>query len=335
MASSDPRRASRAHSLLWRVFMANAAIFALIVVLLAVTPVTITAPIIALDELLIVLAGFALILVVNLFVLRRVLAPLQELTETMQAIDPERPGRRVEGLTDSAPVIVAVRTALNSMLDRLERERRESARVAVAAQEGERQRVARELHDEIGQTLTAAAIQIEHAAGGDGSQEDLASVAKAVRASLDDVRRIARELRPEALDDLGLVNALIALCSRIGAQGDVRMERNLESVGRLPSEIELVIYRVAQESLTNVIRHAQATRAVITLTRREHEIVLSVQDDGQGLPATPPDGAAGINGMRERARLAGANLFINSKPGEGTTVRLGIPVDENGRAGPA
>lgn len=311
--------------------MANTAVFALIVLLLSVTPVKITAPIIAFDELLVVLAGFGLILVVNLFVLRRVLAPLRQLTATMRAVDPEHPGRRLDGLSDDAPVIVAVSDAFNAMLDRLERERRESARVALAAQEGERQRVARELHDEIGQSLTAAAIQIEHVAGDQRSDSmaDLASVAGSVRASLEDVRRIARELRPEALDDLGLVNALIALCSRLGAQGSLRVDRHLEPVGRLGSEVELVIYRVAQESLTNIIRHAHATRAIVSLSQLDSSLVLSVQDDGRGLPEELPEGTAGISGMRERARLAGANLVVDSEPGRGTTVRLEIPSEQD------
>ena len=110
--------------------------------------------------------------------------------------------------------------AFNSMLDRLENARHEAARTALAAQEAERLRVARELHDEIGQTLTAVTIQAERAADGDPAQapQALRGVADAVRESLDEVRRIARELRPEALDDLGLVNALIALSTRVGAQ---------------------------------------------------------------------------------------------------------------------
>ena len=107
------------------------------------------------------------------------------------------------------------------MLDRLERARREAARTALAAQEAERLRVARELHDEIGQTLTAVMLQAERAADEDPAQAAaaLGRVAEAVHESLDELRRIARELRPEALDDLGLVNALIALCSRVDAQG--------------------------------------------------------------------------------------------------------------------
>lgn len=196
-------------------------------------------------------------------------------------------------------------------------------------------RLAAELHDEIGQTLTAAAIQIEHAADtGHDSLADLRRIADAVRGSLDEVRRIARELRPEALDDLGLVNALISLCSRLASQGDLRIERQLERLPDIPPDVELVLYRVVQESLTNVVRHAEATQARVSLTSRAHTITLAVIDNGRGLPADLPTRTAGISGMRERARLLDGKLEIDSKPGEGTTVRLELPLGETD-AGPA
>jgi two-component system sensor histidine kinase UhpB len=217
--------------------------------------------------------------------------------------------------------------AFNEMLDRLERERRESARVALAAQERERRRVASELHDEIGQSLTAAAIQIERAADAPDPAKDLGGVADAVRSSLDEVRRIARELRPEALDDLGLINALIALCSRAAVQGRLSVERRLAAIPPRSSELDLVIYRVAQESLTNVVRHAQASSAVVTLGPVDGNAVLTVADDGRGLPPQLPDDTAGISGMRERARLVNAELRIESTPGSGTTVQLEAPIE--------
>jgi two-component system sensor histidine kinase UhpB len=274
-------------------------------------------------------------LAANLWVLRRVLAPLRKLTALMTRIDPDQPGERVTELGSYGPDVAALSDAFNQMLDRLERERYESARVALAALEGERKRLAGELHDEIGQTLTAAAIEIEHAADvGRDSPADLRRIADAVRGSLDEVRRIARELRPEALDDLGLVNALISLCSRLASQGDLRIERHLEKLPDLPPDLELVIYRVAQESLTNVVRHAQASEATQRLAASPHMATLSIVDDGRGLPADLPAHTAGISGMRERARLVHGKLEINSVPGGGTTVRLELPWEENG-AGPA
>jgi two-component system sensor histidine kinase UhpB len=308
--------------------LASALVMGIAALLLAVTPVTISAPI-SLGQLLIVVAGLSALLLVNLAILRRVLDPLERLTALMSRIDPAEPDERIE-LGSRGTEVEALSRAFNQMLDRLERERRESARVALAAQERERQRIAGELHDEIGQSLTAAAIQIERVAdGGQDAAADLHDVAEAVRRSLDDVRRIARELRPEALDDLGLINALIALCSRVSAQRTVRVERRLATVPRLSPDIELVIYRVAQESLTNVVRHAHASAVVVALAPANGSVVLSITDDGRGLPSPLPGGTAGISGMRERARLANGTLTIESAPGRGTAVRIEIPLEDS------
>lgn len=302
--------------------------------LLVFTPVTIHASVTP-GQVGIILSGLAVMLIVNLWVLGRVLAPLRKLTALMSRIDPDQPGERITDIGSYGPDVAALSDAFNQMLDRLERERYESARVALAAQESERQRLAGELHDEIGQTLTAAAIQIEHAADvGRDSPADLRRIADAVRGSLDEVRRIARELRPEALDDLGLVNALISLCSRLASQGDLRIERQLEKLPDLPPGLELVIYRVAQESLTNVVRHAQASEATLSLAASPHMATLSIGDNGRGLPADLPAHTAGISGMRERARLVHGKLEIESKPSGGTTVRLELPWGEID-AGPA
>jgi two-component system sensor histidine kinase UhpB len=217
------------------------------------------------------------------------------------------------------------------MLDRLERARREATRAALAAQEAERLRVARELHDEIGQTLTAVMIQAERAADEDAAEAALAlgRVAEAVHSSLDELRRIARELRPEALDDLGLVNALIALCSRVGGEGGPRVRRELRSnLPRMSRETELVVYRVAQESLTNALRHADAATLTVSLEGDAETVTLTVTDDGKGMPAELSGAETGIAGMRERALLVGGRLSITSRRNEGTEVRLSVPVEE-------
>lgn len=303
-------------------------------VLLVVTPVTIHAPVTT-GQFALILGGLLLMLGANLWGLRKVLAPLRKLTALMSRIDPDQPGQRITDIGSYGPDVAALSDAFNQMLDRLERERYESARVALAAQESERQRLAGELHDEIGQTLTAAAIQIEHAADiGHDSPADLRRIADSVRGSLDEVRRIARELRPEALDDLGLINALISLCSRLASQADLRIERQLEKLPPIPSGLELVIYRVAQESLTNVVRHAQASEATLSLAASGQTAILSIVDNGRGLPADLPAHTAGISGMRERARLVHGKLEIDSKPGAGTSVRLELPWGEID-AGPA
>ena len=315
--------------LLWRLFLANGAVLALIVLLLAVTPIEIRAPLVTLEQLLILLAGLTVMLAINLVLLRRVLYPLRRLTELMDSVDPDQPGRRLDDVALRHPDVGKLAAAFNRMLDRVELERRQSAASALAAQEGERLRVARELHDEIGQSLTAVMLQAERAADGGAadSTAELRRIADDIRDSLDDVRRIARELRPEALDDLGLVNALITLCSRLDAQGELRIERQLEGrLPELPSDVELVIYRVAQESLTNIVRHAHASSATVSLKARAGTVVLRVRDDGVGLLNELPKGTAGIGGMRERALLIDGRLTIRSEPGRGTEVELEVPV---------
>jgi two-component system, NarL family, sensor histidine kinase UhpB len=146
------------------------------------------------------------------------------------------------------------------------------------------------------------------------------------------VRRIARELRPEALDDLGLVNALIALCNRLDGQDGPRIERELQgTLPALPSEVELVLYRIAQESLTNAVRHAKARSISLWLQGDAESVALRVRDDGVGMPRAAPAGTSGVAGMRERALLVGGRFAIESVPRRGTEVRLRIPLDQNGR----
>jgi two-component system, NarL family, sensor histidine kinase UhpB len=317
-------------SLLWWVFFANGSVLVVALLLLTFSPIEIDAPI-ETGQFALLLAGFLVLSALNLVLLRRVLSPLFRLTEVMSSVDPDRPGRRLSGINPLSSEGQALAEAFNAMLDRLESARHEAARTALAAQEGERLRVAQELHDEIGQTLTAVTIQAERAADGDPAlaPQALRGVADAVRESLDEVRRIARELRPEALDDLGLVNALIALCTRLDAQDGPRVTRELQ--GKLPPlspDVELVIYRIAQESLTNALRHSNARLATVSLKADAATVTLSVGDDGKGMPVHLPGGTAGIAGMRERALLVGGRLSIESRPGQGTEVRLTIPVDE-------
>jgi two-component system, NarL family, sensor histidine kinase UhpB len=312
-------------SLLWRVFAANAAVCVAAFALLAWTPVTVhrvATP----SELLILAIGLVVMLGVDLVLLRRVFAPLRRLAAVMGTVDPRRPGRRAAASAKAGREVVALADALNSMLERLEAERRESARRALAAQEGERSRIARELHDEVGQTLTAVALRAERAAEQPSRQsEALTEIAETVLRSLEDVHRIGRELRPEALDDLGLVNALITLCSRVGRQSGLRVRRDLDGqLPALPPDVELVIYRVAQEALTNALRHAHGTEVSVSLKLTRGSVVLHVSDDGRGLPQRKREG--GLGGMRERAMLIGAALEINSAQGRGTDIVLAVPV---------
>jgi two-component system, NarL family, sensor histidine kinase UhpB len=316
-------------SLLWWLFLTNGAVLVVGFLLLALSPITISDPI-SLGQLALLLAGLAALLTLNLVLLRRVLSPLFTLTELMSSIDPDKPGRRLSVADLRSAEGTALAEAFNAMLDRLETARRNAARTALAAQEAERLRVARELHDEIGQTLTAVTLQAEQAAGGDPARasHELGRLADAVRESLDELRRIARELRPEALDDLGLVNALIALCSRVDAQGGPRVRRRLQSgLPPLAPDVELVMYRVVQESLTNVLRHADADTVTVSLVGNAEAVTVTIVDDGKGMPPLVPGDAAGIAGMRERGLLVGGLFSIGSRPGMGTEVQLTVPLD--------
>jgi two-component system sensor histidine kinase UhpB len=311
-------------SLLWRVFAANAAVFVVAFAVLAFSPVTvhrIATP----SELVALSVGLVLMLVFDLTLLRRAFGPLRRLAATMRSVDPVQPGRRAETFSGAGEEVSALAGALNSMLDRLERERQESGRQVLAAQESERSRIARELHDEVGQTLTAIALRAERAASEpDLQREALLDITETALRSLEDVRRIGRELRPEALDDLGLVNALIALCARVDRQQGVRVRRELDwRVPELSPEVELVVYRAAQEALTNVLRHSEASAVTVCLSREAGEVVLTVSDNGRGFA----DGIRerGLRGMRERAMVIGAKLDIRSGRGDGTAIVLRVP----------
>ncbi len=321
-------REPRKLSLAWRAGLANAAVFAVMFLLFLVTPITVHAPI-HLTEALVIGAGLVTLFVVNVLLVRRALAPLGDLEQQMDRVDLRDPSPRISEAGTYGPVLTVFVARFNAMVDRLAEERRAGARAALAAGERERLRIGRALHDEAGQTLTAVALEIERAAsaGPVAQREQMALLAAQLHQSLDDIRRIARDLRPEALDDLGLVNALIALTSRIDRQGDVRIERNLAP--RLPpltKEQELVIYRVAQEALTNVLRHAKATRCVVVLSVEPGQIELRVSDDGIGMPARLEADTIGIEGMRERALLANGTLAIEAPPRGGTQVTLRLPV---------
>ena len=302
---------------------ANAAVLVTAFALLAWTPVTIHAHI-RLVELAVLLAGLLVLLVSDLLLLRRALRPLRALASLMSTVDPTRPGRRARLEHRAGSEVVALAQASNEMLDRLETERRESARRSLAAQEAERLRIARELHDEVGQALTGVLLGLTPLAkrAPAGLSADLTQVVELARSSLNDVRRIAMELRPEALDDLGLINALLGLCSRAERQGQLRVRRELDSdLPPLSAEVELVIYRVAQEALTNALRHSQAKQVTVSLAKNDGLVVLAVSDDGRGLPESLPAGS-GLDGMRERAMLVAGDLQISSPNGKGVEVKL-------------
>jgi two-component system sensor histidine kinase UhpB len=317
-------------SLFMRVLLANGVVLAIATLLLLFSPIEISYPVTN-TQAVILVTGFLVSIALNLVLLRGVVAPLRRLTDTMRRVEPLQPGRRL-AIRGADADVQALTTAFNEMLDRLEDERRESGRKALLAQEAERQRIARELHDEVGQVLTSVVLELEHAAR-QANAEDAAQFAtarEAVRHSLEDVRRIARELRPEMLDDLGLQSALRALCTAAAAHDNLRVERRLELADAVSPEVELVVYRVAQESLTNVMRHSGASEVLVALNNVGGGLRLVVRDNGHGL-ANGATGGAGIIGMRERAMHVGGWLTVTSPATGGTEVRLDVPLPE-GRA---
>jgi two-component system, NarL family, sensor histidine kinase UhpB len=325
--SPERRRPSIVRSAL----VSSTALLALIFVLLVVTPVTVSHPI-RISEVVILAVALVAALTLNVVRIRRAFAPLRDFAAQMEQVDLRHPERgRVGGSTETVE-LAAFTDAFNAMLERLADERRAGSRAALIAQERERLRIARALHDEAGQTLTAVILEIERTAaqGPEGERERMAELAAELQSTLDEIRRISRELRPEALDDLGLINALIALSTRAARQGDLQIERHL--AGDLPalsSELELVIYRVAQEALTNVLRHAEAAHCLVELQSHDGSVELRVSDDGRGMPARIEGGAVGIEGMRERALLAGGTLAIETNADAGTTVSLSVPLEQS------
>jgi len=210
-------------------------------------------------------------------------------------------------------------------VDLSERVSRDALRRAVDAQELERARLARELHDETGQALTSILLGLKHlddVVETDEAREATASIRELVAATLQDVRRLAVELRPSALDDFGLVPAVERLASNLSEQSDlvVDLEARLGD-RRLPPEAETALYRIVQEGLTNVVKHAAAHRVSITLVRKEAAAVVVIEDDGQGFDLEAVRaGALGFTGMRERVELVGGRLTVETSPGAGTTV---------------
>ena len=316
-------------SLFSRVVAINAGVLISAAILLAVSPATVSSSL-QLAEAVVLAVGTVLMITVNLLLMRRVFGPLEQLTKLMREVDPHAPGRRLN-LDRADSEVTDLRDAFNAMLDRLEHERRHSGRRALAAQENERRRLARELHDEIGQTLTGVVLQLEalQRAAPAKLQEAIIEAQETARGGVEDMREIARGLRPPALDEFGLRSALVSLAAQVTDRSGVRVSPQLtDKLPGLAPEQDLAIYRVAQESLTNVARHADARNVELSLSATAGgEVKLRVRDDGQGIAAYDADGGGtGIAGMRERALLIGGRLAISAPPGGGTEVELTVPV---------
>ncbi|MFG3308538.1 HAMP domain-containing sensor histidine kinase [Streptomyces wuyuanensis] len=313
-------------SLFWRIFVMNASLLVAATALLLSPWVTVSSPVL-LGEAVVVIAGVLTMLAANALLFRYGLAPLKRLSRAMARADILNPGTRPKA-TGQYEMAELVRT-FNAMLERLENERATSSARVAAAQEAERRHLARELHDEVGQALTAVLLQLKWLADQAPAQlrEDLHTAQETTRESLDELRRIARRLRPGVLEDLGLASALRALTADFTTAG-VTVRHHLDTAlpGMTP-EVELAIYRVAQEALANAARHAHADRIDLELRHRTPGVVdLVIRDDGRGR-GDAADGS-GIRGMRERALMIGAEFSIGTSREGGAAVRLRIPTAE-------
>lgn len=298
------------------------------------------------------IAGAVLVAVIstvlNLAFLNRRFGPLEALIEDMEKVDLSRPGANlpesIDGIGETEEV-ERLELAFLRMMRRLEAERRRTTSAALMAQERERARVARDLHDEVNQSLTGVLLRLE-AARSTAPPElaaELDETKSLANQAMRELTTLARQLRPTALDDLGLEAAIAGLVELFDG-GPMQVEFAVEpedasgTLRRLPEEEQLVIYRVAQEALSNAARHSGADRVEVTLkvlrsgaggskpgAERTPGAQLIVRDDGRGFAFDEADEGLGLAGMRERALLVGGSLDIESRPGRGTTIRLTVP----------
>lgn len=278
----------------------------------------------------VVLAVAAIALAAALLRQRRRFAPLDQLIEEMEKVDLNRPAPAlpvsIDGVGETEEV-ERIELAFLRMLRRLEAERRRAGSAALRAQEEERTRVARDLHDEVNQSLTGLLLRLEavREAAPPALEPEIAETRALANKAMEELLSLARQLRPTALDDLGLTAAIAGQVEQLrhsGLKAELRAEGDFSE---LDDDVQLVLYRVAQEALTNAARHGEAARVEVSLRRDAHRVELEVADDGRGFAFEQSERGLGIGGMRERALLVGGDLTIESRPGEGTTVRLSVP----------
>jgi two-component system sensor histidine kinase UhpB len=275
----------------------------------------------------------ALTIIVNVYLLQRRFRPLERLVEEMERADLSRPGANLasdrNGIAGPEEV-VRLHLTFRRMLERLEAERRHASSAALAAQEQERTRVARDLHDEVNQSLTGLLLRLEAARAKAGPElaRELAATQALANQAMGELLTLARQLRPTALDDLGLKAALASLVDDLGRRAP--LATSFESRGDfsdVSKDVQLVTYRVAQEALSNAAQHSGAKHIEVQLLREREGIDLGIADDGHGFTFDQAAGGLGIAGMRERALLVGGDARVESRPQVGTKVTLRVPME--------
>ncbi len=290
------------------------------------------------------LIGIGITLLVNAVILRVALQPLDELERTAARVQRGEVDRRAPISPVADRELDRLRLTFNAMLDAGAAYRarlREVAARALGAAEEERKRIARELHDETAQMLAALLIRIrlvQRAQDPDALGKLLEEMRADVGQALEGIRRFARGLRPPALDELGLVPAIESHARSLEEiSGLIITVESDEVQGGLPPQAELATYRIVQEALSNVVRHAHATRALVRIAREDELLVVTVEDDGRGFDpenaVSSEGGGLGLFGMKERAGYIGGAVEVASTPGRGTRVRAEIPLRDDAPEG--
>lgn len=285
--------------------------------------------------------GVILSVLINFIVLRAAFQPLDELERVAVDVQMGNLDARAHAPTFSDPQLARLGNTFNGTLDELQRDReqlRDLANQVINAQEEERKRIARELHDDTAQVLFAQLLRVTAMKA--SSEPEIRSAAELLEGmtveAIESVKRLALELRPPALDDLGLREALADLAQRFIDQTGLRIDLHTSgSRDRISSEVELVLYRVAQEALTNAAKHAEASRVGISLMRRPDSIMLAIEDDGIGLreqfdrKRMGRGIGLGLFGMEERVALVGGLLEIRAVRPHGVRIVATIPLGSN------
>jgi two-component system sensor histidine kinase UhpB len=285
--------------------------------------------------------GLLLSTVLNGLLLNAAFRPLKSLRTTARQVRQGNFSVRAHPSALADADMVELAQTLNSVLDDVEEYRTQVQALAgrvIYAQEEERRRIARELHDDTGQTLTLLLVRLkllENGAGDEARQTEIAELRALVSAAIDRVRRLALDLRPPALDHLGLAASLRSLVRQLKETTPLAISLEVpEGQIALSSEQAIAVYRIVQEALTNILKHADARRAWVKLTQQAGQLTIQIRDDGRGFKPLAlergrkqdADGRGlGLFGMEERAHLAGGRVRVESEPGQGTTVLVTIP----------
>ncbi|CAN5534258.1 histidine kinase [soil metagenome] len=267
----------------------------------------------------------------NVYLLQRRFEPLEKLVEEMERADLSRPGANLRPNEEmrGPEEVERLHRAFRVMVERLDAERRRTSSAALAAQEEERARVARDLHDEVNQSLTGLLLRLEALRAGAPPDlaEDLDETKALANQAMQELLRVARQLRPTALDDLGLKAAIAGLVEDLDAHEGINatIETN-GPLSDLPADVQLVAYRVAQEALSNAVQHSEGENVQVTVTRGADHLSMSVVDDGVGFSFDEGGTGLGLGGMRERALLVDGQVDFQSRPDSGTRINLVVPI---------